>query len=894
MDNHTYIGKRKVASTNVSDFTDYQGIGQDPLYKRYDSVYSVIKKAVDAKYAHFIAASDYSGNDDVINWYIDDWTETPIRLTELDDENRERYLRIKNETIAHYKNALENLSGEELIVMACVLRYINDNFIYCCDDKVFLVAWGMTPDRNKHIPVGELIHGGPARGFKILFDEGRYGKIAKTDTQINRKQGYEIISKDIPEVEPNDGYEFIGWTPNPLGYKVEENTTFKAEYRKIDKPIQPPVIPPIDPDEPEDEPEPVFNCRFEPGAHGSINGWANISKEQGTRITSSDIPSVSPDKGYTFTGWDREPMGHIVNSDEVYYAQYEKTLPWYKRFRNRLTGKSWLKWFTGKGCLKWLLWILLAVLLVLLLSWLLNGCHSCHRETNGVAASEKIISAGGDTIDNNGVVAPIGIEDGRLPDGNGIAAPIRGEDGAVLPIVRDPGVPAVIANRLFLFLENENDNIDALAADFKKTYPGEQYEIIGFDREVKSLVIQVPEAERDEIRRTINARIPNHQFIVFDEEIYELNDATNSTFSSAPGWHLQAVNAQKAWTMTKGNSSVVVAVVDDGIDAGHPIFDGKIVDAYNVFTQNNSLSRGDGHGTHTAGLAVGSLKYLNQGAAGIAPECKLMPIQVFDNGMCPLSALVSGIMYAVHKGADVVNVSIGPSFKGLNQLPEESQIQIAQTRFKNVEKLWNRVCKLAAKKNTIIVFAAGNDDILSSIPPENRSAVAITVGAVDQKLYPTDFTNYGPCTDISAPGKDIYSSFPGSNFKSCDGTSMSAPIVTGAIALMKSIKKDLTVKQAYNVLYRTGKDVYGNMPPMVNVEAALVAVKKGDFSEPTPRPIRPIPGTDTPIIDEPDPGVVIPPEGEGQGNDYDEIRRLIEFYKQKIAELEGQLPKNKR
>ena len=228
-------------------------------------------------------------------------------------------------------------------------------------------------------------------------------------------------------------------------------------------------------------------------------------------------------------------------------------------------------------------------------------------------------------------------------------------------------------------------------------------------------------------------------------------------------------------------------------------------------------------------MAVGSLDFLNQGAAGIAPDCMLMPVQVIDNNMCPLSALVSGVMYSVHKGADVVNISIGPSFQGLNQLPVELQNQIAQTQFKNVEKLWNRVCKLASDKKTILVFAAGNDDILSSIPPENRSAVAITVGAADQKLYPTDFTNYGPCTDISAPGKEIYSSFPNKDFRSCDGTSMAAPIVSGTVALMKSLKKDLTVEQARNVLYKTGCDVYGNMPPMVQVNLALEAVKKVIF-----------------------------------------------------------------
>lgn len=128
------------------------------------------------------------------------------------------------------------------------------------------------------------------------------------------------------------------------------------------------------------------------------------------------------------------------------------------------------------------------------------------------------------------------------------------------------------------------------------------------------------------------------------------------------------------------------------------MFNGRIVDAYNVFTQNNTLSIGQGHGTHTAGLAVGSADYYNKGASGVAPNCKLMPIQVFDNGKCPLSAMVAGVMYALHHDADVVNISIAPSFKGLNVLPVTQQDQIARTQFHNVAALWARVSKLAAKK----------------------------------------------------------------------------------------------------------------------------------------------------------------------------------------------------
>lgn len=910
MDTHTFINKRKVGSTDICDFTDYQGIGRDPLYKRYDSVYSIIKKTVAPHYAHFLAAPDYSANEDVVNWYIDTWADTPVRLTELNGKEYEKYRRIKEDTINHYKEVLNLLSGEELQVMTSALRYLKDDFIFCVDDKVYVVAWGMTPDPRKHISKGELVHDAPMKvRYRLTFDAGEYGTlISKLDHSIAIAEGTVINENIIPSVTPKDGYVFKGWSPEPLGITVDSDMTFTAQYIAAIPPV-PPM--PLQPPTPRNA-----TCNFNAGNNGTLQGSPSVIKTIGSRLTLGEIPIVSPKKGYDFKGWDINPLDFLVKSDTTFNAVYEKKEPWYKRL--------WL-WMTGSGWLKWLLWLLLGLLLILLLSWLLPDCHGCSREVNGVNAPGRIEAPGGEIIDDNGVVTPIDVSRGILPDESVVIPPIREGDGAMPPIERNPGVPPVIANRLILFLENEQDNIDALAVDFKKAYPGDQYSIIGYDRDVKSLVIQIPESERDEIRKTINTRIPNHQFIVFDEEIYELNGHVSDTSVSDPGWHLKAVHAQEGWAITKGSPSVTVAIVDDGIDASHPIFKGRIINAYNVFTKNNQLSNGDGHGTHTAGLAVGSQEFLSQGASGIAPNCKLMPIQVIDNKLCPLSALISGIMYAIHKGADVVNMSIGPSFQGLNQLPVELQNEIAETQFKNVEQLWNRVCKLASAKNTILVFAAGNDDILSSIPPENRSSIAITVGAVDQKLYPTDFTNYGPCTDISAPGKEIYSSYPVKDFKSFDGTSMAAPIVAGTVALMKSLKKDINVRKAYNVLYKSGKDVYGYMPPMVQVDLALEAVKRGDFSDPEKRLIKSVPDIDIGsqsgamppsswtkpeesviVVDESrlsgvkDEGSTVipekpqqPPVSENESN-YDAIRRQIEMYKQKIKELEEQLPENKR
>mgnify|MGYP004525636703 CR=1 FL=1 len=746
--------------------------------------------------------------------------------------------------------------------------------------------------------------------FLIEFNAGEFGEI-QGNTSIELNAGARLFETAIPTPIPQEGYEFRGWQPTiDASTIVDKDQVYTAIFKKIV------AVPPT----PTPTPPPFLqhNIHFDAGEHGTLpSEYTDYSIAHGDTIPTEQIPSVTPIEGKRFAGWDKSTSDPI-NEDTTFTAKYDDLpLPWYKRL--------WVL-LTSRGCLKWLLWLLLALLILLLLSAILRtctgsstilpGCTSCGRDHVGALPVKTFPD--GTQGDDNGFVKPITGSDGKLPtDADRITPPMRDEDGNLPPIQSNPGEPDVIANRLFLFLENENDNIDSFAQDFKKAYPGEQYQIIGFDRDVKMLVVQIPENERDEIRNTINSRIPNHKFFVFDEEVYEINGYLNNEVTDA-GWHLKAIHLNEGWKITQGSSEVKIAVVDDGIDASHDMFKGRITEPYNVFTQNNKLSVGEGHGTHTAALAAGSADFSAKGAAGVAPKCQLIPVQVFDNKQCPMSALVAGIMYAVHQGADVINVSVGPSFSGLNSLPVSEQERISKTQFQNVALLWNRVSSIAAKKKSIIVFAAGNDDILSSIPPENRNATSIVVTAVEKRLYPTEFTNYGPCSDISAPGANIYSAFPTNSFRSCNGTSMAAPIVSGTVALMKSLKKDLTVEQARIALFNSGADVYGYIPPMVLVDKALLAVQKGDYTKQKERTSRSVPEEDIPTIQSGGGIVVVPPEADvvepgtvvevpanperrtpvvvkepipANNGDYDEIRRLIREYEKKIDALKKRLPR---
>ena len=573
------------------------------------------------------------------------------------------------------------------------------------------------------------------------------------------------------------------------------------------------------------------------------------------------------------------------------------------------------------------------------MSWLLRSCEG----GSPVEPTPVIETNDGRVIDNNGPVKGIVGDDGKLPDNN-VVAPIVGDDGKEPPIVSNPGAPDIVANRLNIYFEDANVDLEQFISDLSKIYSENECQVIGFDKNVPMIQILIPENMRDAIREGLNAQLPNYEFFIVDESIFTIvGDISKDTANI--GWHLDAIDVEEGWEITKGSPNITVAVVDDGIDATHDILKGRIVSPYNVFTQDNRLSVGQGHGTHVAGLAVGSDKMFDKGVSGVAPKCKLMPIQVFDNGMCTFSSVTSGIMYAIHNGANVVNVSIGPNFRGLDILPLPDQDYIAKTQFKNEERVWKRIINVANEHNVIIVFAVGNDNILANIPPENRTNFTVNVAAVDRQIKGTDFTNYGRGSNISAPGKGIYSSIPVNEYAVFDGTS-----VAGTVALMKSLNQDLSVTEVLHILQATGERVSDYMPPMIQVDDALIALKTGVIPE--------LPDTngnanneianpnvgdggssgnnpndgETPINDNPgeagdnvggntpgdtgntpgqdvqnpgnkprptdpgnDNGKTTPPpsEDENDGTDYDAIRKLIESYKRKISELEKLLPENK-
>jgi subtilisin family serine protease len=382
-----------------------------------------------------------------------------------------------------------------------------------------------------------------------------------------------------------------------------------------------------------------------------------------------------------------------------------------------------------------------------------------------------------------------------------------------------------------------------LAKDFKAKYPDGKYKVVYYDDVVKRMQIEIPKEEREQLKQSIPKQFaPEYELFVFDEALFEGAYTPNDPAFSDPdkAWYLDAIHARQAWDITRGSEDITVAVVDNGFNLEHPELRSKVVQPYNVWKHSDEVfPQQIDHGTHVAGTAL-AVADNGKGICGIAPDCKFMPVQVADmRGIMTTTSVLDGILYALYQGADVVNVSLRSRFTSLSQFPESAQQDLIHNYFKEEERLWREIMRIAANHNSTIVVAAGNDNVLAGIDALQRPELFITVSAVDknsQSFDKAEFSNYGSFSTISSPGVGIYSSVGTNDYQTMDGTSMAAPIVAGAVALMKSINDTITTKQIICILQNTGVETQGNIGKLIQLDKALEKVKSGETVDCTPAP----------------------------------------------------------
>ena len=293
------------------------------------------------------------------------------------------------------------------------------------------------------------------------------------------------------------------------------------------------------------------------------------------------------------------------------------------------------------------------------------------------------------------------------------------------------------------------------------------------------------------------------------------------------------IDAPEAWDVTTGSAGVAVAIIDSGVDTAHPdlapnVFRNPGETAGNrVDDDRNGLvddvsgwdfvggdpipEDGDGHGTHVAGT-IGARGNDGFGIAGVAWRTSLVPLRVLGtNGEGTVSDAIGAYLYAARMNLRVANLSLGG--------PEFSRAERDA---------------IAAAPNTLMIAAAGNDgadnDVTGSYPCNYDLPNLVCVAATDRDGALAGFSNRGAVNvDLAAPGVDIGSTFPGGGHALLSGTSMAAPHVAGAAALVWAREPAASVARVREALTTsvtpapslTGTTVTGGV---LNVAAALGAV----------------------------------------------------------------------
>ncbi|WP_432540382.1 S8 family serine peptidase [Kineococcus sp. SYSU DK002] len=313
--------------------------------------------------------------------------------------------------------------------------------------------------------------------------------------------------------------------------------------------------------------------------------------------------------------------------------------------------------------------------------------------------------------------------------------------------------------------------------------------------------------------RVVTYSVPRTRTPAGDPTVPRTNDPL-----LAQATHLRTTGAFTAWNRTRGQGQVV-AVLDTGVAAGYPELRGHVLAQVDVAAGKEIGT----HGTSVASLIAGGL---NNGvaAAGVAPEASILPVRVCgDDAVCTTSSIANGLIAAVDRGADVVNVSV--SGTGASAV-EQAAVQYATSR---------GVTVVAAAGNSNVACDTGqvpevaNCDDMTNYPAAYPDAIAVTSTATGDVLAATT----GNHVDLNAPGSKLRAgvSASGADLSLVTGSSFAAAQVSGAVALITSIVPTASPAQVQQVLRSTSRTAYagsGRGSGLLDVAAAVAAVSDAD------------------------------------------------------------------
>jgi thermitase len=306
---------------------------------------------------------------------------------------------------------------------------------------------------------------------------------------------------------------------------------------------------------------------------------------------------------------------------------------------------------------------------------------------------------------------------------------------------------------------------DTTAEQIASVHEDNQGEVLETLDEIGVQVVRVPAGDELDAIARYRAN-PNVLYAEVDGIVRALGGFTPNDPMLPDQWGLARVEATLAWGVTRGNSTIRIAILDTGIDEGHGDIFPKVVDRRN-FTTSRTVNDRHGHGTHVAGIAA-AVTNNARGVAGMGFDSVLMNGKVLgDDGRGTWSWVASGIIWAADNGARVINMSLGGT-------TDSDTLEDA------VDYAWGR--------GVVLVAAAGNRNSDVEIYPAAYDNV-IAVGATNRTDARAGFSSFGDWVDVAAPGVDILSTFPrtwwgADQYAWMSGTSMSSPFVAGLAGLV--------------------------------------------------------------------------------------------------------------
>ncbi len=249
--------------------------------------------------------------------------------------------------------------------------------------------------------------------------------------------------------------------------------------------------------------------------------------------------------------------------------------------------------------------------------------------------------------------------------------------------------------------------------------------------------------------------------------------------------YLQAINLPAAWDLTTGSDNLTLAVLDSGADLTHPDLAGRLLQGRDVVDNDLSPFDDQGHGTMVTGVAAAQTNN-SAGVAGATWKGTILPVKVLDStGAATDSDIAAGITWAVDRGADVINLSLGGAGSSVT-------LQTA--------------VDYATSRNVVVVAAAGNEGDTEPHYPAACAGV-VAVGATDSNGNLASFSNYGDWVDIVAPGVALTTTTAGHGYGRASGTSFSTPLVAAAALLLRAADPNAGQATIVDRLRRGARDV---------------------------------------------------------------------------------------